>query len=177
MNNINNHLAEVELDLYEMQSASHLGILRCLESIKYKENWGYNYQGTLNDKMAKSISGSLGESAVAKFLNIKFSFTCNHGGKADLIFKDLKIQVRTQLQKPNNKNSLIIRPSTAKQNEIYTLVIDQAPKFILSGFINSSTVLDKKEYLTDFGNNRPPCISIKPEMLTPIFLLKDGSYN
>ena len=28
----------ITLDLYEMQSAAHLGILRCLESEKYQEN-------------------------------------------------------------------------------------------------------------------------------------------
>ena len=169
-------MKEVKLDLYELQSAAHLGILRCLESLKHKENWGYGYKGSFNDQMARSISGAMGEVATAKFLNIKkYEYHCNVGGVPDLIYKDLKVQVRTQLPKKNN--SLIIRPKTAKKDEVYILVIDHAPKFIFQGFINSSTVLDKKEYLTDFGNDRPPCISIKPEMLTPIFLLTDGSYN
>ena len=167
---------EVELDLYELQSSAHLGILRCLESIKHKEKWGYNYKGTLNDQFAKSISGANGEAAVAKFLNIKFPYTCNHGSQADLIFKDLKLQVRTQTRKVRNLNSLIIRPK-AKKNELYIFVQDEAPKFYIKGFINSSTILGDDKYLTDFGLARPPCYSIPVEQLTPIFLLKDGSWN
>jgi hypothetical protein len=166
----------ITLDLYEMQSAAHLGILRCLESEKYKEKWGYNYKGSFNDKMAKSISGSLGEAAVAKFLNIKFTFTCNHGGDADLIFKDLKLQVRTQLPKDHNKNSLIIRPK-AKPGELYILVIDEAPNFKILGFVNSTFVLGQEQWKTTFGLDRPFCYSIPPDKLTPIELLKNGTWN
>jgi len=166
----------ITLDLYEMQSAAHLGILRCLESEKYQEKWGYNYKGSLNDQMAKSISGAMGEVAVSKFLNIKFQYHCNVGGVPDLIFKDLKLQVRTQTKKVRNLNSLIIRPK-AKKNELYIFVQDEAPKFQIKGFINSSTILGDNKYLTDFGLARPPCYSIPIEQLTPIFLLKDGSWN
>jgi len=166
----------ITLDLYEMQSASHLGILRCLESKKHKENWGYNYKGSLNDQISKSISGSMGEVALAKFLKIKFEYHCNVGGVPDLIFKDLRLQVRTQLEKPNNKNSLIIRPK-AKAGEIYILIIDKAPEFKILGFVNSSYVLGQDRFKTDFGLARPPCYSIPPDKLTPINLLKDSSWN
>ena len=165
---------EITLDLYEMQSASHLGILRCLESKKHKENWGYNYKGSLNDQMAKSISGAMGEVAASKFLGIKFEYHCNVGGVPDLIFKDLRLQVRTQL--PKNNNSLIIRPK-AKQDEFYILVIDEAPKFKILGFVNSTYVLGQEQWKTTFGLDRPFCYSIPPEKLTPIDLLKDSTWN
>ena len=165
---------QVTLDLYEMQSASHLGILRCLESIKHKEKWGYNYKGSLNDQIAKSISGAMGEVAVAKFLNIKFQYHCNVGGVPDLIFKDLRLQVRTQI--PKNNNSLIIRPK-AKQDEFYILVIDEAPNFKILGFVNSTYVLGQEQWKTTFGLDRPFCYSIPPEKLTPINLLKDSTWN
>lgn len=165
---------EITLDLYEMQSASHLGILRCLESKKHKENWGYNYKGSLNDQMAKSISGAMGEVAASKFLGIKFEYHCNVGGVPDLIFKDLRLQVRTQL--PKNNNSLIIRPK-AKQDEFYILVIDEAPKFKILGFVNSTYVLGQEQWKTTFGLDRPFCYSIPPEKLTPINLLKDSTWN
>jgi hypothetical protein len=165
---------EITLDLYEMQSASHLGILRCLESKKHKENWGYNYKGSLNDQMAKSISGAMGEVAASKFLGIKFEYHCNVGNVPDLIFKDLRLQVRTQLPKDNN--SLIIRPK-AKQDEFYILVIDEAPKFKILGFVNSTYVLGQEQWKTTFGLDRPFCYSIPPEKLTPINLLKDSSWN
>jgi len=176
MNNINNHLAEVELDLYEMQSAAHLGILRCLEDIKYKQEWGYGLKASLNEKFAKSISGAMGEMAVCKFLEIPFTFSCNVGGVPDIIYKDLKIQVRSQTPKKNNRNSLILRP-TAKPSEYYVYVEDHAPLFLIKGFINSSAVLGTTKFLTDFGLQRPKTHSIPIEQLTPIFLLKDGSYN
>ena len=165
---------EVNLDLYEMQSASHLGILRCLESKKHKENWGYNYKGSLNDQIAKSISGAMGEVAASKFLGIKFEYHCNVGGVPDLVFKDLKLQVRTQI--PKNNNSLIIRPK-AKQDEFYILVIDEAPKFKILGFVNSTYVLGQEQWKTTFGLDRPFCYSIPPEKLTPINLLKDSTWN
>jgi len=165
---------EITLDLYEMQSASHLGILRCLESKKHKENWGYNYKGSLNDQMAKSISGAMGEVAASKFLGIKFEYHCNVGGVPDLIFKDLRLQVRTQI--PKNNNSLIIRPK-AKQDEFYILVIDEAPKFKILGFVNSTYVLGQEQWKTTFGLDRPFCYSIPPEKLTPINLLKDSTWN
>jgi len=165
---------EITLDLYEMQSASHLGILRCLESKKHKENWGYNYKGSLNDQMAKSISGAMGEVAASKFLGIKFEYHCNVGNVPDLIFKDLRLQVRTQI--PKNNNSLIIRPK-AKQDEFYILVIDEAPKFKILGFVNSTYVLGQEQWKTTFGLDRPFCYSIPPEKLTPINLLKDSTWN
>ncbi len=164
----------ITLDLYEMQSASHLGILRCLESEKHKESWGYNYKGSLNDQIAKSISGAMGEVAASKFLKIKFEYHCNVGGVPDLIFKDLRLQVRTQL--PKNNNSLIIRPK-AKPNEFYILVIDEAPKFKILGFVNSTFVLGQEKWKTTFGLDRPFCYSIPPEKLTPIELLKNGTWN
>ena len=165
---------EITLDLYEMQSAAHLGILRCLESKKHKENWGYNYKGSLNDQMAKSISGAMGEVAASKFLGIKFEYHCNVGNVPDLIFKDLRLQVRTQI--PKNNNSLIIRPK-AKQDEFYILVIDEAPKFKILGFVNSTYVLGQEQWKTTFGLDRPFCYSIPPEKLTPINLLKDSTWN
>ena len=165
---------EITLDLYEMQSASHLGILRCLESKKHKENWGYNYKGSLNDQMAKSISGAMGEVAASKFLEIKFEYHCNVGNVPDLIFKDLRLQVRTQI--PKNNNSLIIRPK-AKPGEFYILVIDEAPKFKILGFVNSTYVLGQEQWKTTFGLDRPFCYSIPPEKLTPINLLKDSTWN
>ena len=90
-------MKEIELDLFELQSAAHLGILRCLESIKHKEKWGYNYKGSLMQKFSHSISGACAEAAVAKYLNIKFPYTCNHGNQPDLIYKDKKQNINPVL--------------------------------------------------------------------------------
>lgn len=169
-------MKEVKLDLYEMQSSAHLGILRCLESVRLKQDWGHGFKSTLNEKFARSISGCQSELAVCKFLEIPFQYHCNIGSAPDIIYKDLKIQVRSQMPKKNNRNSLILRP-TAKPKEIYIYVEDHAPIFRIYGFINSSAVLGTTKFLTDFGLKRPKTHSIPIEQLTPIFLLKNGSYN
>ena len=169
-------MTEVKLDLYEMQSASHLGILRCLESIRLKQEWGYGLKASLNEKFAKSISGAMAEMSVCKFLEIPFTFSCNVGAIPDIFYKDLKIQVRSQMPKKNNRNFLILRP-TAKPSEYYVYVEDHAPTFRIFGFINSSAILGTTKFLTDFGLQRPKTHAIPIEQLTPIFLLKDGSYN
>ena len=169
-------MKEVKLDLYEMQSSAHLGILRCLESVRLKQDWGHGFKSTLNEKFARSISGAMSEMSVCKFLEIPFTFSCNVGSVPDIIYKDLNNQVRSQIPKKNNRNSLILRP-TAKPKEIYIYVEDHAPLFLIKGFINSSAVLGTTKFLTDFGLKRPRTHSIPIEQLTPIFLLKDGSYN
>ena len=169
-------MKEINLSLYEMQSAAHLGILRCLESVKLGQEWGHGFRSTLNDKFAKSISGSMAEMAVCNFLEIPFTYTVNVGSAPDIYYKDLKIQVRSQIPKKNNKNSLIIRTS-AKPKEIYIYVEDHAPLFLIKGFVNSSAILGTTEYLTDFNLKRPKCHAVPIDQLTPIFLLKDGSWN
>ena len=63
-------MKEVDLSLYEMQSAAHLGILRCLESKKLGQEWGHGLKTSLNDKFAKSISGSMAEMAVCSKMSL-----------------------------------------------------------------------------------------------------------
>ena len=164
----------VKLSLYEMQSSAHLGILRCLESIDAE--WGYGFKSSLNEKFAKSISGSMAELACCKFLSTPFQFTCNIGALPDIVWNKIKIQVRSQLPKKNKKNSLIIRQN-AKPNQIYIFVIDYAPNFHIHGFVNSSNILNNKNYLTDFGLDRPKVYSVPIDELTPIKILKNGEWN
>ena len=70
----------------------------------------------------------------------------------------------------------MIRPK-AKPNELYILIIDEAPNFKILGFVNSTYVLGQEQWKTTFGLDRPFCYSIPPEKLTPINLLKDSSWN
>ena len=50
---------EIELDLYEITTAAQTGLLRVTESMKQKQEWWHGYKGTLEDKIAKSISGAM----------------------------------------------------------------------------------------------------------------------
>ena len=169
-------MIEVKLDLYDIMAASQTGLLRVFESLRLKQDWGHNYKGSVNDQISKSISGACAELAVCRYLETEFNFHVNHGGKADIIWHDIHLQVRSQLPKKNN--SLIIRPKGSKPNEIYILVIDKAPIYEIHGFINSSHVLGTKRFLTDFGIiNRPKVHSLGLETLTPIKFLKDGAWN
>ena len=169
-------MIEVKLDLYDIMAASQTGLLRVFESLRLKQDWGHNYKGSVNDQISKSISGACAELAVCRYLETEFNFHVNHGDKADIIWHDVHLQVRSQLPKKNN--SLIIRPKGSKPNEIYILVIDKAPIYEIHGFINSSHVLGTKRFLTDFGIiNRPKVHSLGLETLTPIKFLKDGAWN
>ena len=116
-------MIEVKLDLYDIMAASQTGLLRVFESLRLKQDWGHNYKGSVNDQISKSISGACAELAVCRYLETEFNFHVNHGGKADIIWHDIHLQVRSQLPKKNN--SLIIRPKGSKPNEIYILVIDK----------------------------------------------------
>jgi hypothetical protein len=88
----------------------------------------------------------------------------------------LKFKLDHNYQKKNKKNSLIIRQN-AKPNQIYIFVIDYAPNFHIHGFVNSSNILDNKNYLTDFGLDRPKVYSVPIDELTPIKILKNGEWN
>jgi len=168
-------MIEVKLDLYDIMAASQTGLLRVFESLRLKQDWGYNYKGSVNDQIAKSISGSCAELAVCRYLNTEFNFHVNHGAKPDIIWHDVHLQVRSQL--PKQHNSLIIRKSS-KAGEIYILVIDKAPIYEIHGFVNSSHVLNTEKYLTDFGiTDRPKVHSLGLDKLTPIKFLKDGAWN
>jgi len=168
-------MIEVKLDLYDIMAASQTGLLRVFESLRLKQDWGYNYKGSVNDQIAKSISGSCAELAVCRYLNTEFNFHVNHGAKPDIIWHDVHLQVRSQL--PKKHNSLIIRKGS-KAGEIYILIIDKAPIYEIHGFVNSSHVLNTEKYLTDFGiTDRPKVHSLGLDKLTPIKFLKDGAWN
>ena len=169
-------MIEIKLDLYDLMAASQTGLLRVYESLRLKQEWGHNYKGTVNDQIAKSISGACAELAVCRYLDTAFNFHVNHGSNPDIIWHDTRLQVRSQL--PKKQNSLIIRPKGSKQNEIYVLVIDKTPVFELQGFVNSTHVLGTEHFLTNFGiTDRPMVHSLGIEKLTPIKFLKDGAWN
>jgi len=168
-------MKQVTLDLYELMASANNGLTRVFESMRLNQEWGHGYKSSLNEKIARSISGSGAELACSKLLDIEFTYHVNHGNNPDLIFHDLHLQVRCQMPKENN--GLIIRPKGAKPNEIYILVIDKSPIYEVCGFINSSFVLGTNKYLTNLGNGRPKCHYIPKDILTPIEILKNGKWN
>ena len=168
---------EIKLDLYEITTASQTGLLRVTESMKQNKEWNHGYKGTLEDKISKSISGAMAEIALCIYLKIPFEFHTNVGAAPDVKYKNYNIQVRSQTVKKNNNNSLIIRPGGVKPNEIYVFVLSEAPKFTIKGFINSSAVIGKDDYLTDFNLARPKVWAVPLKILSPILLLKDGVWN
>jgi len=168
---------EIKLDLYEITTAAQTGLLRVTESIKLNQDWGHKYSGTLEDKISKSISGAMAEISLCKYFGIPFEFHTNVGSAPDVKYKNYNIQVRSQTVKKNNNNSLIIRPNGVKPNEIYVFILSEAPKFTIKGFINSSAVIGKDNFLTDFNLARPKVWAVPLNILSPILLLKDGACN
>ena len=118
-------IPKIELDLYELMTAAQNGLTRVFESLRMGHEWGHGYKSSLNEKIARSISGSSAELSCAKYLGIEFTYHVNHGNNPDLVFHDLHLQVRCQLPKENN--GLIIRPKGAQPNEIYILAIEKSP--------------------------------------------------
>ncbi len=162
-------MLEIKLDEYEILAAGHTALLRITESMRQNINWGHGYKGTFSKKIADSMSGTLGELAVAKCLKVHFNYHVNNFRGADLYYKNKRIQVRTQEPKPDN--FLIIRQDSSA-NEIYILVVDRCPIFRIIGYINSSDVIGNKEYLTDFGyKDRPSVYSVSFQNLFPIEMI------
>ena len=71
-----------------------------------------------------------------------------------------------------NLTIAIIRPGRDKENQLFVHVIDEAPIFKISGFINSSKVLGTGQYLTTFGLDRPACHSVPLNLLNDINEIK-----
>jgi hypothetical protein len=151
-------MIQIKLDEYEILAAGTTALLRITESMRQNIEWGHGYKGTFGDKVAKSLSGTLAELAVAKCLKVHFNYHVNNFKGADLYFQNQRVQVRCQVPKENN--FLIIRQDSSA-NEIYILVVDRCPIFEVIGYINSSDALGKPEYLTNFGyENRPKVYSV-----------------
>ena len=71
-------MLEIKLDEYEILAAGHTALLRITESMRQNINWGHGYKGTFSKKIADSMSGTLGELAVAKCLKVHFNYHVNN---------------------------------------------------------------------------------------------------
>ena len=112
---------EIELNSYDLLTSGQIGLLRAAETIKQKGKWGHGYDGYFTKQINDSIFGTMGEKAVAVFLDIPYKYHCNAWNDPDLVYKNYNIQVRTQYDRSNY--FLIIRPKEAKPNELYIHVI------------------------------------------------------
>ena len=161
---------EIGLNIYDLITSGQTGLLRAAETIKQKSKWGHGYKGEFTKQINDSIFGTMGEKAVAVFLDIPYKYHCNAWNDPDLVYKNYNIQVRTQYDRSNY--FLIIRPKEAKPNELYIHVYipfkSFTPTFKISGFINSSDILGTQKHLTDFGLNRPPCHAVPLKALHSI---------
>lgn len=165
-------MIQIKLDEYEIYTSGCTALMRITESMRQNINWGHGYFGNFNDKVAKSLSGTLAELAVAKCLKVHFNHHVNNFKGADLYFRNQRVQVRCQV--PKNENFLIIRQDSSA-NELYILVIDRCPIFEVVGYINSSDALGKPEYLTNFGyENRPKVYSVPLSDLISIESIFNG---
>ena len=166
---------EIGLNIYDLITSGQTGLLRAVESIKkQKGKWGHGYKGEFTQQINDSIFGTMGELAVAKFLDVPYKYHCNAWNDPDLVYKNYNIQVRTQYNRDNY--FLIIRPK-AKPNELYIHVYiplkSFKPIFKISGFINSSDILKTEKYLTYAGHyDRDPFHKVPINILKSIDLLK-----
>jgi hypothetical protein len=157
----------VHLDLYEQQTAAQVGMMRVFESIHHGESWGHNYTGNFYQQVKDSVSGAMAEFAVAKYFKIKPQIHVNHGAAADIMFKNIHIQVKSQTIKKPYPPKYYIR-QTAQDHELFCFVIDKVPQFEIKGFIFAKDIIHDDSRLTDFGfAHRPQVYLLKEEELKP----------
>ena len=157
----------VHLDLYEQQTASQVGMMRVFESIHHGESWGHNYTGNFYQQVKDSVSGAMAEFAVAKYFKIKPQIHVNNGAAADIMFKNIHIQVKSQTIKKPYPPKYYIR-QTAQDHELFCFVIDKIPQFETKGFVFAKDVINDKSRLTDFGyTHRPQVYLLQEEELKP----------
>lgn len=157
----------IELDLYEQQTASQVGMMRVFESIKHKESWGHGYTGNFYQQVKDSISGSMAEFAVSKYLNIKPQIHVNHGAKADIMYDNKEIQVKSQTLHKNYPPKYYIRQN-ATDDELFCFVVDKVPNFEIKGFVYAKDIIHDETRLTDFGySHRPKVYLLEEEELKP----------
>jgi hypothetical protein len=165
-------MIQIKLDEYEIYTTSCTAILRITESMKQNINWGHGYLGSFSDRVAKSVSGTLAEKAVSKYLKVDFMHHVNNFKGADLYFNNQRVQVRSQI--PKNNNCLIIRQDSSAK-DIYIFVIERCPLFEIYGYEVASNVIGKKEYLTNFGiESRPFVYAVPLKQLIPIEYIFNG---
>ena len=157
----------VHLDLYEQQTAAQVGMMRVFESIHHGESWGHNYTGNFYQQVKDSVSVAMAEFAVAKYFKIKPQIHFNHVAAADIMFKNIHIQVKSQTIKKPYPPKYYIR-QTAQDHELFCFVIDNTPQFEIKGFIFAKDIIHDDSRLTDFGfAHRPQVYLLKEEELKP----------
>jgi hypothetical protein len=154
----------VTLEWFEIEVASKVGLSRCIENHRQNIGYGWNYDKNFEIGVKDSVQGALAEQAFAKKLNIYYSSHVNYFNEPDLKYNDKNIQIRSQT--PKKTNFLIVRPN-AKDNDIYVLIINRTPEFIIAGGLTAREA-KKPEFLTDFGLQRPKVYAVPLEKLKDV---------
>ena len=150
----------VNLEWYEIEKATFVGIRRTIESIKMGLKDAHGYTG--KDPWEMNCLGACGEYATAKLLDRPWSGSINTFKAADI---GEKIQVRSskRIDAP-----LIVRPND-DPDHFYFLAIATHPylkQFDIVGYIQGKVA--QAMPLSDNGNGRKPVHFIKQEQLQPV---------
>jgi hypothetical protein len=134
---------EIELTPSEMMMAAQAGIMRQVENIKTGTKSAYG--ASHNNDWQLNIEGSLGEFALAKFLNVWW------GGKGKKRDPDVDIcDVRTTA---SHNNRLILHPGDP-DDRVFWLLTGVNGSYKIQGWILASEGKQEK-YWTDPANGRP----------------------
>lgn len=151
---------KVILEWYELLFAASVGIRRNIEALEKKLPDLYGFD---QNEWQTHIEGACGEMAFAKGTGRYWSGSINtfrNGGDVG------SIQIRTR-SKPNY--DLIVRPND-RDEDIFVLVIGNAPAFSIIGWIRAKNA-KRDEWLQTHGN-RPPAYFVPQSRLHDIVILR-----
>ena len=148
---------EVELTLFELTRAAHVGVSRVIDNFNNKRRPRYG-ETSRNSVWEEHIIGAIGECAVAKYFNLYWN-----GSLGDIHAKDVgKFQVRTRAREIDN---LLLHPED-KDEDIFIAVIVSGRIVKIAGWIFGSNG-KKPRFWAEKVKGRP-CYFVPNSALKPM---------
>ena len=152
----------INLTSYELMTASHVGIMRQVQSLKKRSNDMYG--ADKNNGWQLHIEGALGECAVAKAIDLYWSGSVGNFSGGDVG----KIEVRTR----SKHNYDLILHNSDSDSAWFVLVTGVNGKYVVGGCIlGRDGKLDK--FWSDPAGNRPAYFVPQSALLPIASLLKE----
>jgi hypothetical protein len=163
----------VELEWYEWQAAAEVGIRRKSESIRHghKDKYGVNFT-PITDPGWQVIS-ACSEAAVCKGLNIYYDSSVNTFERADVLLKDHKIEIKSQLHHliddKKHQNYLVARPNYDSDTKYLLVLVHSLTRYELCGFMTGLECKQDKWLGAVYG--RPAIFRVPLDVLHDVRIL------
>lgn len=158
----------VSLNKFELFNASMVGCRRRLESLYMGGQHQHGLEMEESKTWNMNVEGAAAEAAVAKATGLYWDGSVNtfkRGG--DVMGMEVRSSDLTGA-------SLIVRPDDSP-NGVFILVIGEAPRFDVIGWISGKDAMQEK-WFTNKGNPRPKAYFVPQDALNPIEELKEARF-